>query len=78
MAKFCHMKKQVCFNSATAVKELNLCILSIGFGDEVIVPAYTYTALAFAGIYCGVTVIFIDSQKDGDSVSHEKENRADK
>ena len=60
----------VCLNSATAAEELNLRMLGIGPGDEVIVPAYTYTASASAAIHCGATVKFVDIQKDGDSVSH--------
>ena len=60
----------VCLNSATAAEELNLRILGIGPGDEVIVPAYTYTATASAAIHCGATVRFVDIQKDGDSVTH--------
>lgn len=70
MAEFCHTKKQVCLNSATAAEELNLRILGIGPGDEVIVPAYTYTASASAVIHCGATVIFVDSQKDGNPITH--------
>ncbi len=60
----------VCLNSATAAEELNLRILGVSVGDEVIVPAYTYTASASAAIHCGATVKFVDIQKDGDSVSH--------
>ncbi len=60
----------VCLNSATAAEELNLRILGIGSGDEVIVPAYTYTASASSAIHCGANVIFVDIQKDGDSVTH--------
>lgn len=70
MAEYCHTKKQVCLNSATAAEELNLRILGIGPGDEVIVPAYTYTASASAVIHCGATVVFVDSQKDGNSITH--------
>ena len=54
----------MCLNSATAAEELNLRILGIGEGDEVLVPAYTYTASASAAIHAGATVKFIDSQKD--------------
>ena len=39
-------------------------------GDEVIVPAYTYTASASAAIHCGATIKFVDIQKNGDSVTH--------
>lgn len=54
----------VCLNSATASEELNLRVLGIGEGDEVLVPAYTYTSTASAAIHVGATVKFIDSQKD--------------
>ncbi len=60
----------VCLNSATASEELNLRILGIREGDEVIVPAYTYTASASAAIHCGATVKFVDIQKDGDATTH--------
>lgn len=73
MAEYCHTNKQVCLNSATAAEELNFRILGIGPGDEVIVPAYTYTASASAAIHCGATVIFVDSQKDGDPITHTPE-----
>lgn len=56
----------VCLNSATAAEELNLRILGVGPGDEVIVPAYTYTATASAAIHCGATVVFVDIKKGGD------------
>ena len=60
----------VCLNSATAAEELNLRILGIREGDEVLVPAYTYTASASAAIHCGAKVKFIDIQKDGDKTTH--------
>lgn len=64
LAEYCHTNKVVCLNSATAAEELNLRVLGIGEGDEVIVPAYTYTATASAVIHTGATVVMIDSQKD--------------
>lgn len=60
----------VCLNSATAAEELNLRILGICPGDEVIVPAYTYTATASAAIHCGATVKFVDIQRGGDFCTH--------
>lgn len=65
-----YSQRVVCLNSATAAEELNLRILGVGPGDEIIVPAYTYTASASAAIHCGATVKFVDIQKDGDSVTH--------
>ena len=63
-------KRVVCLNSATAAEELNLRVLGIREGDEVIVPAYTYTATASAAIHCGATVVFADIQKDGSPDTH--------
>lgn len=60
----------VCLNSSTAAEELNLRVLGIQEGDEVIVPAYTYTATASAATHCGATVKFVDIQRNGDSVTH--------
>jgi dTDP-4-amino-4,6-dideoxygalactose transaminase len=66
LAEFCGVPEgnMVCLNSATAAEELNLRILGIGEGDEVLVPAYTYTSTASAAIHVGATIRFIDSQKD--------------
>lgn len=65
-----YSNRVVCLNSATAAEELNLRIFGVGPGDEVIVPAYTYTASASAAIHCGAKVVFVDIQKDGDPVTH--------
>ncbi|HJD41706.1 MAG TPA: DegT/DnrJ/EryC1/StrS aminotransferase family protein, partial [Candidatus Mediterraneibacter quadrami] len=72
LAEFCHTSKVVCLNSATAAEELNFRICGIGEGDEVIVPAYTYTASASAAIHCGAKVIFVDSQKDSTEMDYDK------
>lgn len=72
LAKFCHTSKVVCLNSATAAEELNFRICGIEPGDEVIVPAYTYTATASAAIHCGAKVIFVDSQKDNCEMDYDK------
>ena len=64
IAAYLGTNKAVALNSATAAEELNLRILGIGEGDEVLVPAYTYTASASAAIHTGAKVKFIDCQKD--------------
>lgn len=73
-----YSNRVVCLNSATAAEELNLRVLGVGEGDEVIVPAYTYTASASAAIHCGARVVFVDIQKDGDKESHMPEMDYDK
>ena len=69
-AKTEYSDRVVCLNSATAAEELNLRLLGIGPGDEVIVPAYTYTATASAAIHCGADVRFVDIVRDGDPGTH--------
>ena len=73
LAKFCGVNRVVCLNSATAAEELNLRVLGISEGDEVIVPAYTYTSTASAAIHAGARVIFADIQPDGDKLTHSPE-----
>ena len=72
LAEYCHTSKVVCLNSATAAEELNLRICGIGEGDEVIVPAYTYTATAAAAIHCGARVVFVDCQKNSTEMDYDK------
>ena len=72
LADYCHTSRVVCLGSATAAEELNFRVCGIGEGDEVIVPAYTYTATASAAIHCGAKVIFVDSQKDSTEMDYDK------
>lgn len=72
LAEYCGTSKVVCLNSATAAEELNFRICGIGEGDEVIVPAYTYTASASAAIHCGAKVVFVDSQHDCAEMDYNK------
>ena len=76
--KKAYSNRVVCLNSATAAEEMNLRILGIQPGDEVIVPAYTYTASASAAVHCGAKIVFVDIQKDGDRNSHAPEMDYDK
>ena len=76
LAEYCHTSKVVCLNSATAAEELNFRVCGIGEGDEVIVPAYTYTASASAAIHCGAKVVFVDSQKDCVEMDYDKVGEA--
>lgn len=73
-----YSNRVVCLNSATAAEELNLRVFGITSGDEVLVPAYTYTASASAAIHCGAEVKFIDIQSNGDPNTHMPEMDYDK
>ncbi len=70
IAEYCHVNKAVCLNSQTACAEMALRLLGIGAenggssDDEVIVPAYTYTASASVVCHVGARLILVDSQKD--------------
>lgn len=61
---FCHSAGAVCLNSATAALELNLRVLGIGPGDEVITSAYTYTASASPILHVGARPVLVDTQPD--------------
>ena len=64
IATYVGVNKAVCLNSQTACAEMALRILGIGEGDEVIVPAYTYTASASIVCHVGAKLIFVDVQQD--------------
>lgn len=69
-----YTNRLIALSSATAAEELNLRLLGIGPGDEVIVPAYTYTATAAAVIHVGAKVVFVDVvSSDGSSVTNAPE-----
>lgn len=61
IAAYCNTTKAVCLNSATACTELALRLFDIGEGDEVIVPAYTYTASASVVYHVGAKLVLIDT-----------------
>lgn len=54
----------VCLNSQTACAEMALRVMGIGEGDEVVVPAYTYTASASIVLHVGARLVLVDTQKD--------------
>ena len=64
IAAYTGVERCVCLNSQTACAEMALRVLDIGPGDEVIVPAYTYTASASVVCHVGATPVLIDSQPD--------------
>ena len=64
IAAYIGTNKAVCLNSQTACAEMALRLLGIGEGDEVIVPAYTYTASASIVCHVGATLVFADVQSN--------------
>ena len=66
VAERCGTTRAACLNSATASLELTLRVLGVGPGDEVIVPAYTYTASASPVVHVGATPVLVDAgEADG-------------
>ncbi len=64
IAEWIGTEKCVCLNSQTACAEMALRLLGVGEGDEVIVPAYTYTASASVVCHVGARLVLVDSQKN--------------
>jgi len=72
ISEFVHTDKTVCLNSATAALEMVLHLLDIQPDDEVIVPAYTYTATASVTQHVGCKLVLVDSQKDNVEMDYDK------
>ena len=66
------VNRAVCLNSATAAMEMALRLIGVGPEDEVIVPAYTYTATASVTQHVGCKVVMVDSQKDNVEMDYDK------
>ena len=64
ISEYLHTAKVVCLNSATASMEMVLHLLDLKPDDEVIVPAYTYTATASVTQHIGCKLVMVDSQKN--------------
>lgn len=64
LAGYLGADRACCLNSQTACAEMALRLLEIGPGDEVIVPAYTYTASASVVCHVGAKLVLIDCQED--------------
>jgi dTDP-4-amino-4,6-dideoxygalactose transaminase len=71
VAEYVGTERAVCLNSATACLELALRLFGIGEGDEVIVPAYTYTASASVVWHVGAKIVFIDCQPNSVEMDYE-------
>ena len=72
ISEYVHTDKTVCLNSATAALEMVLHLLDIQPDDEVVVPAYTYTATASVTQHVGCKLVLVDSQKDNVEMDYDK------
>ena len=72
IAAYVGTNKAVCLNSATAALEMALRLAGVGPEDEVIVPAYTYTASASVTQHVGCRLVMVDSQEDCVEMDYDK------
>ena len=72
IAAFCGTDRAAALNSATAAMECTLRALGVGPGDEVIVPAYTYTATASVVCHVGATLKMCDIQPGGFEMDYDR------
>ena len=76
IAEYCEVNRAVCLNSQTACAEMALRVLGIGEGDEVIVPAYTYTASASVVCHVGAKLVLVDVRKDSLEMDYDAVEKA--
>lgn len=76
ISEYLHTSKTVCLNSATASMEMVLHLLDLNPDDEVIVPAYTYTATASVTQHIGCKLVMVDSQKNSVEMDYGKLSEA--
>lgn len=69
VARYVGSPKVLCLNSATAGLELALRWFGVKEGDEVILPAYTYSATANVVMHCGATPVLVDVQAEDFNIS---------
>lgn len=67
---YCGCAGVACLSSATAALEMILRVLGIGKGDEVIVPAYTYTASASVVCHVGAKLVLCDVGENTFEIDH--------
>ena len=64
ITEYTSCKATLCVSSGSAGLELMLRWFGIGEGDEVILPAYTYSATANVIVHTGATPVFVDVEDD--------------
>lgn len=76
IAAYCGVPNVLCLNSATAGLEMILRWFDVKEGDEVILPAYTYSATANVVMHCGAKPVFVDVNADDFNISVEAIEKA--
>jgi len=76
LTAYCGNKSTYCVSSATAGLEVVLRWFGIGYGDEVILPAYTYCATANVILHCGAKPVFVDVNANDFNISVDAVSKA--
>ena len=76
ISEYIGTEKTACLSSATASMEMTLRLLGIGPGDEVIVPAYTYTASCSVICHVGADPVMVDICRDQPAIDLELMEKA--
>jgi dTDP-4-amino-4,6-dideoxygalactose transaminase len=76
LTAYCGNKATLCLNSATAGLEIMLRWFGVKEGDEVILPAYTYSATANVVIHCGAKPVFVDVNASDFNINPENIRKA--
>jgi dTDP-4-amino-4,6-dideoxygalactose transaminase len=69
ISSYCNVPNTLCLNSATAGLETMLRWFGVSENDEVIIPAYTYSATANVVIHCGAKPVMVDVNPDDFNIS---------
>ena len=72
LTNYCMSEKTVCFDSCTSALEMTLRMFGIKKGDEVILPAYTYTATASAVCHVGAKPVMVDCMPNSIQMDYDK------
>ena len=71
-AKYCGCEYGITTTSGTTALHLALASIDVGKGDEVIMPASTMIATAFAVVYCGAKPVLVDAEPEAWNIDVEK------
>jgi perosamine synthetase len=63
-AAYCGVQEGIATTNGTTALHLALATLKVGPGDEVILPAFTMMATAFAVMYCGARPVLVDADPE--------------
>ncbi len=69
ISAYCGSEATICLNSGTAGLEIMLRWFGVKAGDEVIIPAYTYSATANVIIHTGATPVMVDVDANDFNIS---------